>query len=174
MTAKTKIHNQEDRRPQIRAFFEKAVINAGVGRASQQAQFADKILPQIISDIATITGQHPQNRPAKKSIAGFKIREGQTVGVRVTLRRDKMADFFERFMNIVLPRVKDFQGLKLSCVDHSGTLNIGLKEQYVFIEISGETSPFSFPLSISFVPKKKNREEAVAKYKELGVPLKKD
>ena len=93
----------------MRRFFEKIVVDVGVGRLSQTPNFEEKALVQVMRDIADMTGQAPE-RPAKKSIAGFKIRENQIVGVRVTLRRDKMVDFFERLVNIVLPRVRDFCG----------------------------------------------------------------
>lgn len=158
----------------IRNDFEKIVINAGVGRASQNPTFNDKMLPQIMKDIASMTGQKAQIRPAAKSIAGFKMREGQTVGLRVTLRGERMVDFFQRLITIVLPRVRDFQGLKKSAVDASGVLNVGLKEQYVFPEITQEESPFLFPLGIAIVPRSKDRSGSISEYEALGVPFKKD
>ena len=161
-------------RAMIRAFLEKVVIDAGVGRLGQQPSFEEKILPQVTRDIASVTGQHPQVRRAKESIAGFKLREGQIVGLRVTLRGEKMVDFFERLITIVLPRVRDFGGLEHSAIDQGGTLNVGLRDHFVFPEISPEQSPVSFSLGMSMVPKKKNREIAFAKFKELGVPMKKE
>ena len=101
-------------RKAMRAFVEKVVIDAGVGRLGQQPNFEEKILPQVLRDIAAVTGQQPQLRKAKESIAGFKLREGQIVGLRVTLRREKAVDFFERLITIVLPRVRDFGGLEHS------------------------------------------------------------
>lgn len=124
-------------------------------------------------DVSWIAGQKPQTRGAKKSIAGFKIREGQIVGLSVTLRKKKMVDFFERLIRIVLPRVKDFRGLDPKIIDKGGTLNIGLKEHQVFPEINPEQSPISFSLGISIVPRIKNREKAVEMFRALGVPLKK-
>ena len=121
-----------------------------------------------------MTGQSPQIRRAKKSIAGFKIREGQIVGLRVTLRKEKMVDFFERLVTIVLPRVRDFSGLELSNVDHGGTLNLGIREHLVFPEVSPEQSPIIFSIGVSVVPKKKDHEVALAEYRKLGVPLKKE
>jgi large subunit ribosomal protein L5 len=161
-------------RIEIRSFLEKIVLDAGVGRLGQQPSFEEKILPQVTRDIAAVTGQHPQVRRAKESIAGFKLREGQIVGLRVTLRGEKMVDFFERLITIVLPRVRDFGGLEHSAVDQGGTLNVGLRDHFVFPEISPENSPVSFSLGMSIVPKKKNREIAFAKFKELGVPMKKE
>jgi large subunit ribosomal protein L5 len=154
-----------------RALLEKIVVNAGVGRASQLPNFEDKILKQIQKDIARLAGQQPHVRKAKKSIAGFKIREGQTVGVRVTLRGPKMVDFFERFIRIVLPRVRDFSGIALGNVDQGGVANIGIREQLVFPEINPEESFFIFPLQVTLVPKHKDRAEALAAYRSLGVPL---
>ena len=156
-----------------RAFIEKVVIDAGVGRLAQQTNFEEKALPQVLRDIAAITGQQAQLRKAKESIAGFKVREGDIVGLRVTLRRAKAVDFFERLITIVLPRVRDFGGLALSAVDHGGTLNVGVREQVVFPEISPEHSPVTFSIGASIVPKVKHREKALQMYRKLGVPLKK-
>lgn len=155
----------------IKQTLEKVVVNVGVGRLSQQGGFEDKILPQVQDDIAAITGQKPQVTRARKSIAGFKTREGQIVGLRVTLRDAKMVDFFERLIRIVLPRVHDFRGLDPKNVDQGGALNIGLKEQFVFPELNPEESPVTFPLGINIVSKTKNREEAHKMYVELGVPF---
>lgn len=168
---------------EIRRFLEKAVINAGVGRASQQPNFSaagsasgeegkKDILSQIMRDLALIAGQRPQVRRAKKSIAGFKIRQGQIVGLRVTLRGRKMVDFFERLIKIVLPRVRDFVGISLKSVDRGGALSVGFREQYVFPEVIAEESPFSFSLEATFVPRRKKRDAALEAYKKFGVPLK--
>lgn len=180
-------------------FLEKIVIDVGVGKISSQQNFSTEgarlpvgqgsppdgragasggegkksILTQIMSDVALICGQKPQIRPAKKSVAGFKVREGQVVGLRATIRGRRMVDFFNRLVRMVLPRVRDFSGIKLSAVDRGGVLNIGVKEQYVFPEIVPEQSPHVFSLGISVVPRARRREEAVEKYRELGVPLKK-
>lgn len=156
---------------EARAFLEKVVINAGVGRASQQPGFEDKALVQIIKDLSMLCGQKPQIRRAKKSIAGFKSREGQIVGLRVTLRRQKMVDFFERLITIVLPRVRDFGGLDPNIVDKGGVLNAGFREQYVFPEIDPEESPFTFPLGVNIVPKEKDQKIALETFKKLGVPM---
>ncbi|MEK7546827.1 MAG: 50S ribosomal protein L5 [Patescibacteria group bacterium] len=161
------------RKPEISKFLEKIVINAGVGRLSQQPNFDEKILPQLIRDISAIAGQRPETAKAKKSIAGFKVREGQIVGIKVTLRRHKMVDFFERLITIVLPRVRDFRGVDQDFIDKVGTLNLGFPEQMVFPEINPEESPIIFSFGINVVPKKKNREEAIGEYRRLGVPLKK-
>ena len=163
-----------DRRDTIKNFLEKIVVNAGVGRLSGQPHFNDKLLPQILKDLAAITGQHPETSTARKSVAGFKVREGQIVGLKVTLRRSKMVDFFERLTRIVLPRVRDFSGLSLKNVDEAGILNIGIKEHAVFSEIDPEHSPLSISLGINIVPKGRKRDKAVNWYREMGVPLKKE
>ena len=171
--ATTTKHTSENR-VEIRAFLEKIVIDAGLGRASQQPNFEDKILVQVQRDLAAMTGQKPQTRAASKSIAGFKIREGQIVGVKITLRRARMVDFFERLIRIVLPRVRDFRGLEITNVDKGGVLNVGIKEHAVFSEILPEHSPHVFSLGISIVPKKKDQAAALEMYRHLGVPLKKE
>ncbi len=157
-----------------REFLEKIVIDVGVGRLSQQPNFEDRALPQLERDIASIAGQKPQLRRARKSIAGFKTREGQIVGLRVTLRRQKMVDFFERLVRMVLPRVRDFTGLETRIIDKGGVLNIGLREHSVFPEINQEQSPIIFPLGMNIVPREKNRTEALEYYREVGVPFKKE
>ncbi|HUZ93096.1 MAG TPA: 50S ribosomal protein L5 [Candidatus Paceibacterota bacterium] len=158
---------------EISRFLEKVVIDAGVGRASQLPNFEEKGLAQITNDLASVTGQRPQVRRAKKSIAGFKIREGQIVGLKVTLRRRRMVDFFERLVKIILPRVRDFTGLDPKIIDAVGVLNIGFRDQQMFPEINPEKSPLSFSMGITVVPRGRNRATALKKYFELGVPLKK-
>ena len=173
MIKSTTIKKKTGRHTEVSKFIEKIVINAGVGRLSQQPNFEQKILPQILGDISAIAGQKPEVTKAKKSIAGFKTREGQIVGIKVTLRRRKMVDFFERMITIVLPRFRDFRGLEAGIIDSAGTMNIGFTEQMVFPEINQEESPVTFSLGVNIVPKKKNREKALEEYRRLGVPLKK-
>ncbi len=163
--------NENKRAREIRDVVEKIVVNAGVGRASQQPGFEEKALKEIRKDLAAISGQAAAVRPAKKSIAGFKIREGQTVGLRTTLRARKMVDFLERLITIVMPRVHDFRGINPNSIDAGGTLNIGFREQFVFPEISPEESPVSFSLGVNIVPRKKDRAGALAAYRRLGLPL---
>lgn len=152
---------------------EKVVVNAGLGRLSQQGQFEEKILPEVEKEFAAITGQKGSARPAKKSIAGFKIRENQTIGLKVTLRSRRMEDFLKRLANLALPRVKDFRGLDLKNVDENGNLNIGIKEQVVFPEIDTEKSKVNFGMQVTVVPKEKDRESSIDLYRRLGLPLKK-
>jgi len=164
---------QPNQRKEIRAFLEKVVIDAGVGRLSQTPNFEEKALVQVMKNLAAVTGQKAQLRRAKKSIAGFKIRENQIVGLRVTLRREKMVDFFDRLIRIVLPRVRDFNGLELTNIDQNGVLNLGIREQFVFPEISPEESPVTFSMGITVVPKIRNRAASLEMFKKLGVPMKK-
>jgi len=158
---------------EVAQFLEKIVVGAGVGRVAQNPNFEEKGLPQISRDIALLAGQRPQIRRAKKSIAGFKVREGQIIGLKTTLRRKKMIDFFERLIKIVWPRMRDFRGLDLRAIDGGGVLNAGFKEQFVFPEIKPEESPLSFSVGVSIVPRKKSRDAAIKRFRELGMPLKK-
>ncbi|MFA5084026.1 MAG: 50S ribosomal protein L5 [Candidatus Paceibacterota bacterium] len=155
----------------IKNNIEKIVVNVGVGKLRQQGQFEEKILPEIISELSLITGQKPITRPAKKAIAGFKTRLGDVVGLKVTLRGRRMFDFFTRFVNVVLPRIKDFRGLEPKIIDASGNLSVGVGDQLVFPEIDADATKVDFGLEITIVPKIKIREKAVGLYKELGVPL---
>ena len=145
----------------------KAVVNIGIGKYSND----DKIVKEIERDLTLITGQKPQPRKAKKSIASFKVREGVVVGYRIILRRKRMYDFLERLINIALPRSRDFRGLELKNIDQSGNLNIGIKEQIIFTEVSNSRLIFGFEIAI--VTNSKDRETAVELYKALGFPLKK-
>jgi len=157
----------------IREHIRKIVVNVGVGKLRNISAFEEKVLPEIVKEVALITGQKPAPRAAKKSIAGFKTRQGDIVGLQVTLRGKRMEDFFTRLVNFVLPRVKDFRGLSLQNVDQAGNLNIGFREQFVFPEIEAEKSRVNFGLQVTAVSDFKNREQAIAFYRSLGVPLKK-
>lgn len=150
----------------------KIVVSVGVGRARSLAQFEEKVLPGIISELAALTGQKAAPRAAKKAIASFKTREGDIVGLQVTLRGARMQEFLARLIRIVLPRVKDFRGLDRKNVDAHGALNIGLREQYVFPEINPEKSKVSFGLQVTVVPRTRDRARAIAFYESVGVPLK--
>ncbi len=152
---------------------EKVVVASGVGRRSQEEHFEDKTLPEIENDLSRITSQKPSRRPARQSIAGFKIRAGQIVGLKVTLRGARMEDFLKKLVNAALPRVKDFRGLEIKNVDESGNLNIGFKDQTVFPEIELEKTRINFGMQVTIVPKTKNREAAIDLYRHLGIPLKK-
>lgn len=154
------------------SFLEKIVVNVGVGRLRQQANFDDRILPDILKELASITGQKPATRAARKSIAGFKVRENEIVGLQVTLRGSRMENFLKLTVAAAFPRVKDFRGVEVSQVDQNGNLNVGFKDQYVFPEINPEKSRVPFGLQVTLVPRVKNREAAIDFYRSFGVPLK--
>jgi large subunit ribosomal protein L5 len=163
----------EPREKEVRNFLEKIVVNAGVGKLSSQQNFEKALLPEIVRDVGLLAGQRPQARRLRKSVAGFKAREGQIVGVRVTLRGSRMVDFFTRLIRIVMPRVRDFRGVELRAVDEGGTLHLGFREQLVFPEVNPEESRTVFSLGVNIVPRKRHREKAIEEYRKLGVPLKK-
>lgn len=155
-------------------FIEKIVVNAGLGKMRNARQsFDEKVLPKIEKDLSMITGQKSQFCPAKKSVAGFSIRESDIVGLKTTLRGKKMEDFFNKINNVVLPRLKDFRGIELKNVDGAGNLNLGFREQYAFPEINADESDIIFGFQVTVVPYKKDRKEAIDFYRSVGVPLKK-
>lgn len=152
---------------------EKVVVNVGVGRTSQQPSFKDKLLPEIQKELAAITGQKPSGRSAKKSIAGFKLREGQLVGLSVTLRGSRMYDFIRKVTSSVYPRVRDFRGINLKNIDKQGNLNLGFREHVVFPEVVPEASAVSFGLQVTLVGRNiKNQAQALALYKKIGFRFK--
>jgi large subunit ribosomal protein L5 len=153
---------------------EKIIVNSGIGRiATATPGFTAKVLPAIIREFSLLTGQRPVTRLAKKSIASFKVREGDVIGVKTTLRGRRMVDFLERLTKVVLPRLRDFKGIDLKNIDSHGSLSIGLRDHLVFPEVAPEESQVNFGLQITIVPAEKKRAEAIAMYRELGVPLKK-
>mgnify|MGYP001589661423 FL=1 len=151
---------------------EKVVVNVGTGRFSALPNFEDKTLPELIKELSLITGQKPSARSATKSIAGFKLRAGTVVGLKITLRKKRMNEFIKKLLNIALPRVRDFRGIKRESVDANGNLTIGLKDHFIFPEIIPELSKVNFGMEITFVPKIQNKEKAVELYKELKIPFK--
>lgn len=152
---------------------EKIVVSVGLGRARTSPQFEDKVLPDISKELEEITGQKASIRKAKKSIAGFKVREGDIVGLTVTLRGKRMKDFLAKLAGVVLPRMRDFRGLDLKNIDSSGNLTIGIKEHVIFPEINQDTSRVSFGLEITLVSSAKNKEEGEEFYQSLGLLFKK-
>lgn len=154
---------------------EKIVVGTGIGKLSQLGDFEKNIYPELSKALAQITGQKSQDRPAKKSVAGFKLREGTIIGLRTTLRRARANQFLSKLINIVIPRIRDFHGIKLSSIDEHGNLNFGIKEHTVFPEIVLEDSKVDFGLQITLVPHHPmEKEEAVKFYLDLGIPLEKE
>jgi len=153
---------------------EKVVINTGFGRlvSGKTSEEQKKIQESILEDMALIAGQRPVFKAAKKSVSGFKVRKGMIIAATVTLRRKKMYDFIERLINIVLPRIRDFRGIEKKSFDNNGNLTIGIKEHFVFPEISPEKSKQIFGLEITIVTNAKSREEGIELLKLIGFPIK--
>jgi large subunit ribosomal protein L5 len=153
---------------------EKVVLNVGFGKTvSQKAKpDAEKIINTILEDLKMISGQKPVLTLAKKSISGFKLRKGDPVGAKITLRKSRMYDFLEKLVNVSLPRIRDFKGIPIKSVNEKGILTIGIKEHLCFPEISLEKVKFPFGLEITIVTTAKKREEAIQLYKLLGFPIK--
>lgn len=147
----------------------KVVVSTGVGKTK-----GDKKKMELIADrLAKITGQKAAQRLAKKSIASFKVREGQLSGFQVTLRGTKMTDFVDRLINVALPRTRDFRGIKKEAVDAVGNYSLGIKEHTIFPETSDEDIRDVFGLSITFVTTAKSKKECAAFLEYLGFPFKK-
>lgn len=148
---------------------EKIVINMGINEAKENIQALDKAK----DDLAAIVGQLPQTRRAKVSISNFKLREGMPIGVKVTLRGNRMYDFFDKFISISIPRIRDFQGINPKGFDGSGNLNMGLQEHHIFPEIDLEKSPKAQGMNITFVTTAKDNDSGRALLKYLGMPFEK-
>lgn len=146
----------------------KVVIGCGIGKMLKEPDRVE----EIIKSLGIIAGQKPIKTKAKKAIAGFKIREGLDVGVKITLRGKKMWDFIDRVVNAALPRTRDFRGIDPKSVDDHGNLNIGIKEHIIFPEISPEEVRTNFGFQITAVSTAKNKTEGLELFKLLGFPLK--
>jgi len=148
---------------------EKIVVNVGCGEARDNQKMVDA----IVTDISTITGQRPVICRARKSVANFKLREGMIVGVKVTLRGDRMYEFLDRLFNIALPRVRDFRGINPNSFDGRGNYNMGLKEQLIFPEIDYEKIDKVRGMDICFVTTATTDEEARELLTLMGAPFEK-
>ena len=150
---------------------EKIIINVGVGEARENQAMLDK----IVENLAALSGQKPVVTRAKKAIAGFKISKGAPVGVMVTLRGDRMYEFLDKLMNIVLPKVRDFRGVSAISFDSQGNFTLGLKEQAIFPEVSFQGAAVSRTkgLEITIVSNAKNKERGKRLLELLGMPFKK-
>ena len=146
---------------------EKVVVNVGCSEAKDNS----KVIDSVISDIEQITGQHPIVCKAKKSVANFKLREGQPIGVKVTLRGERMYDCIERLFEVALPRVRDFHGINGNSFDGRGNYSFGIKEQLIFPEIEYDKIDALRGMDISFVTTATTDEEAKALLKALGAPF---
>jgi len=148
---------------------EKVVLNMGVGEAIQNA----KVMDSAVDELTQITGQKPVVTKAKKSIASFKLREGQSIGAMVTLRGEKMYEFLDRLINIALPRVRDFRGVPTKSFDGRGIYTIGIRDHLIFPEIDVSKVDKSKGMNITIVTTAKNDEQARFLLRELGMPFNK-
>jgi large subunit ribosomal protein L5 len=148
---------------------EKVVVNVGLGEAMDNP----KALEAALSDIATITGQKPVVTKARKSIANFKLREGREIGLKVTLRGEKMWSFVDRLINVVLPRVRDFRGISANSFDGHGNYTLGLREQLIFPEIAYDKIDKLRGMEITIVTSASTDDSAAAMLELLGMPFRK-
>jgi large subunit ribosomal protein L5 len=146
---------------------EKIVINVGLGEAIKQP----RLLDGIVEELATITGQHPVKKKAKKSIANFGLRQGQEIGAAVTLRGPIMWEFLDRLIAIAIPRIRDFRGLPTKSFDGRGNYSMGLKEQMMFPEINYDDIEMIHGMDITLVTSAERDDHALALLKELGMPF---
>ncbi len=146
---------------------EKISVNVGVGQATQDP----KLIDAVVKDLEAIIGQKAVVTRAKKAISNFKLREGMPVGVRVTLRNKKMYEFFDRFVNIALPRVRDFRGLSDKSFDGHGNYTVGIKEHIIFPEIDVDKITKIFGMDITFVTTAKTDQHAYELLKSFGLPF---
>ena len=147
---------------------QKVVINCGVGSVSDK-----KKLEAIAKKLALITGQKPSTQNAKKSIAGFKVREGQLSGYKTTLRGEKGNNFLDKLIHVVLPRTRDFRGLSTTSVDEMGNYSIGIKDNTIFPETADQDIKDAFGLAVTIVLSSKKKEETIAFLEFIGLPFKK-
>jgi large subunit ribosomal protein L5 len=148
---------------------DKVVINVGIGEAKDN----DKALDAAVGDISTISGQKPQLVKAKKSVAAFKLRAGQTVGIKTTLRGRRMWYFLDKLLNIALPRIRDFRGVKIDGFDGRGNYSLGLREQVVFPEIDYDKIDKLRGLEVSIITTARGDDEARSLLTRLGMPFQK-
>ena len=148
---------------------EKIILNVGLGKAKDDK----KLIEVAANTLLKITGQKPQETYARMSIASFKLREGNKIGLKVTLRGERMYEFLDRFINIVLPRLRDFHGVSLKAFDGQGNYSIGLREQSIFPELSFEETSSAHGLQVVIVTDANNKEHAKALLEKFGMPFEK-
>jgi|SRR5579863_184036 len=146
---------------------EKIVVNVGMGEAISNV----KLLDAAVKEVSEITGQRPVVTKAKKSIAGFKLREGMPIGCKVTLRRDRMYEFLQKLFHTALPRIRDFRGVSLKAFDGGGNYTLGVREQLIFPEINYDEIAAVHGMDIVIVTTAKNNEEGKALLAHLGMPF---
>jgi large subunit ribosomal protein L5 len=165
--APTLMKELERKNPMAVPHLHKIVVNMGVGEATQNA----KILDPAMNELGQITGQKPVLTRAKKSIAAFKVREGQAIGAMVTLRGDRMYEFFDRLVSVVLPRVRDFKGVSTKSFDGRGNYTLGLRDQLIFPEIDYSRVDKQKGMNVTIVTTARSDDEARALLKHLGMPF---
>jgi large subunit ribosomal protein L5 len=146
---------------------DKVVVSMGVGKALENKNFLDA----AAKDLATITGQKPMVTRARKSVAGFKLRKGQEIGLKVTLRGKRMYEFLDRLVSIVIPRIRDFRGLSPKAFDSAGNYNLGISEQVVFPEINIDKVEFVQGMNVTIGVRSRGRDESFELLKRLGFPF---
>lgn len=149
---------------------EKIVLNVGAGKALEQKQ----IIERVVNDMTVIAGQKPVVTKAKKSIAGFKLREGNPIGVKVTLRGDRMWEFFDRLISLAIPRIRDFRGLNPKSFDGRGNYTFGVTEQLIFPEIDYDKVDTARGMDISIVTTARNDAEGKALLDAFGFPFRRE
>ncbi len=152
---------------------EKIVVNMGLGRLSEAGR-QTKVIDNAASELADITGQRPVITKARRSVAGFKLREGLPIGCMVTLRGEMMYEFFDRLVNLALPRVRDFRGLSPRSFDGSGNYTLGIREHLVFPEIDYSKVQHNKGMNVSLITTSKTDAEAIELLSRLGVPFAKN
>ena len=145
----------------------KITINIGVGEATQNS----KVLDAAVGDLTTIAGQKPLVTKARKSVSNFKLRQGMSIGCKVTLRRERMYEFLDRLVNVAMPRIRDFRGISPKSFDGRGNFNLGLKEQLVFPEIEYDKIDKIRGMTITFTTTARTDDEARQLLKEMGMPF---
>lgn len=148
---------------------EKIVVNVGLSEAKENV----KVVDTATAEVSAICGQKPKVCRAKKSISNFKLRQGMPIGLKVTLRGDRMFEFFDRLLNVAIPRIRDFHGVEPTAFDGQGNYNLGLHEQYIFPEVSVEKSDKARGMNITMVTSAVNDNEARELLTLMGVPFKK-
>src|SRR6266567_5772839 len=150
--------------------FEKIVLNCGVGRATQQ----QSLLDGAVADLSVITGQKPLVTRAKKSIAGFKLREGNAIGAKVTLRGDRMWEFYDRLVSVAIPRIRDFRGLSPASFDGRGNYTFGVNEQLIFPEVDYDKIDAPRGMDITVVTTARTDAEGKALLEAFGFPFRRE
>ena len=154
--------------PMVVPEIKKVSVNIGLSRAANDQNFTK----DVMKDLKAITGQMPVASKAKKAISGFKIRQGQDIGLMVTLRNGRMWDFVYKFISATIPRIKDFQGIDQKSFDKQGNLSVGIKEQLIFPEISPDDITTIMGLQVNIATTSSNKKEGMRMFKLLGFPIK--